>query len=209
MENKNNQNFERYKLLINARNFHYDNFNKWMTYFYVANGALFIAYYTLKSSDSNDNILEYILLVLGYIVSLFWYWSCKGYYYWNINFITLVNNYEENILKLEKDERVYFVFANKGEQNDYINPISGANISTSKVAILFAFVVTTVWGLLFSYKLILETNYFQNYEWLKILILIILSVFSVILISYFIPKRILKSKIDHFPDLKIEQKKNK
>ncbi|MCD7972435.1 MAG: hypothetical protein LUG18_07175 [Candidatus Azobacteroides sp.] len=39
--------YERCKLVINARNFHYDNFSKWMTYFYVATGALFIGYYSI------------------------------------------------------------------------------------------------------------------------------------------------------------------
>ena len=42
---------ERYKILVEARNFHYDNFNKWMTYFYVAIGAVFIGYCTIISSN--------------------------------------------------------------------------------------------------------------------------------------------------------------
>jgi len=35
---KNTFNIEqtRYNLVVNARNFHYENFNKWMTYYYVA-----------------------------------------------------------------------------------------------------------------------------------------------------------------------------
>ena len=37
---------ERYELLIRARNFHYENYNKWMTYFYVAISALFVSYFT-------------------------------------------------------------------------------------------------------------------------------------------------------------------
>ena len=32
----------RFELLIKARNFLYENFSKWMTYFYVAISALFI-----------------------------------------------------------------------------------------------------------------------------------------------------------------------
>ena len=209
-ENKNDEKFERYKLLINARNFHYSNYSKWATYFYVAIGALFVAYYTLKSSPNQDNLLEYILLeyillILGYLVSLFWYWSCKGYYYWNINFITLVNNYEEKILKLEKEERVYFVFANTETQNNYFNPLSGANISTSKVTILFAFIVTVVWGVLLNYKLLTEFDCLNNHGSVKILTTILTSIFFVIMISYLIAKNFLFSKIDHFPDLKIKQ----
>ena len=103
---------ERYQFLINARNFHYDNFNKWMTYFYVAIGALFVGYYTI-ASNANMGSEKLILIILGYVTSLFWYWSSKGYYFWNINFIILVNDCEKNILKLKKKERVYSVFANK------------------------------------------------------------------------------------------------
>ncbi|MDR6300822.1 RipA family octameric membrane protein [Mesonia maritima] len=187
---------ERYEFLINARNFHYDNFNKWMTYFYVAIGALFVGYYTISSTEDLRNE-KIILIVLGYITSLFWYWSSKGYYFWNINFITLVNDCETNTLKLKKKKRVYSVFANKKTQNNYINPISGANISTSKIAILFSFIITVVWGILLLEKL-KEIDIYIIWE-------ILVSLFITLLLSYFIPKYLLKSKIDHFPDLEIEQ----
>ncbi len=187
---------ERYEFLINARNFHYDNFNKWMTYFYVAIGALFVGYYTISSTEDLHNE-KIILIVLGYITSLFWYWSSKGYYFWNINFIILVNDCETNTLKLKEKKRVYSVFANKKTQNNYINPISGANISTSKIAILFSFIITVVWGILLLEKL-KEIDIHIIWE-------ILVSLFTTLLLSYFIPKYLLKSKIDHFPDLEIEQ----
>jgi len=187
---------ERYEFLINARNFHYDNFNKWMTYFYVAIGALFVGYYTIASSEDlyNEKI---ILIVLGYITSLFWYWSSKGYYFWNINFITLVNDCETSTLKLKKKKRVYSVFANKKTQNNYLNPISGANISTSKIAILFSFIISIVWGILLLEKIKeIEIHFFCEF---------LVSLFFTLLLSYVIPKFLLKSKIDHFPDLEINQ----
>ena len=84
---RNIKKIKQYELLINARNFHYDNFNKWMTYYYVAIGALFVGYYTMKSGNKIDSFGENSLMLLGFVVGLFWYWSCKGYYYWNINFI--------------------------------------------------------------------------------------------------------------------------
>ncbi|CAM1344639.1 RipA family octameric membrane protein [Tenacibaculum amylolyticum] len=190
---------ERYQFLINARNFHYDNFNKWMTYFYVANGALFVGYYTI-ASNANMSTEKLILITLGYITSLFWYWSSKGYYFWNINFITLVNDCEKNTLKLKKKERVYSVFANKKTQNNYLNPISGANISTSKIAILFSFVISIVWSVLLLEKLkemkLMEIHFLCEF---------IISTLVTLILSYFIPKYFLKSKIDHFHDLKINQ----
>lgn len=196
---------KQYELLINARNFHYDNFNKWMTYYYVAMGALFVGYCTLKSENKIDCFGENSLVLLGFLVGLFWYWSCKGYYYWNINFITLVNNFEKKILKLDKVERVYFVFANKNTQNNYLNPISGANISTSKVTILFSFTVTSMWGVLFLYNNLKKISCLQNYVWVNILLSLFLSISIILIISSLLPKRFLYSKIDHFPDLKIKQ----
>lgn len=196
---------EKYKLLINARNFHYDNFNKWMTYYYVAIGALFVGYYTLLSGNKIDNFGEYSLMILGFIVSLFWYWSCKGYYFWNINFISLVNHYEKEILEFEEKERVYFVFANKKTQNNYLSPISGANISTSKVTILFAFTVSVMWGILLAFKAFEQIDCLNDCNWLRIILSLCASIFVVFVLSTTIPKRFLKSKIDHFPDLQIDQ----
>ena len=208
MENDSvNEKFEKYKLLINARNFHYDNFNKWMTYYYVAIGALFVGYYTLMSGNKIDDFGEYSLMILGLIVSLFWYWSCKGYYYWNINFILLVNNYEKEILEFKEKERVYFVFANKKTQNNYLSPISGANISTSKVTILFAFTISVMWGILLVFKVFEQIDCLKDCNWLRILISLSASILTVITLSTLIPKRFLKSKIDHFPDLQIDQDK--
>jgi hypothetical protein len=194
---------ERYKLLIAARNFHYNNFNKWMTYFYVAIGALFVGYCNIASSANPDLFLEYILLILGYIVSILWYWSSKGYYYWNINFINLVNYYEKELLKFPESERVYFVFANKNTENNYENPIKGANISTSKISILFAFIVTFFWGLILLNKLITCCSY-QCY--CSIILQILLSAISIILLTVLIPKNFLKSNHKHFHDLKLELK---
>ncbi|MEB3037174.1 RipA family octameric membrane protein [Capnocytophaga ochracea] len=193
--------FERYKTLIAARNFHYDNFNKWLSYFYIAIGVLFVGFYTLKTSNNFSSFkLEIkMILFLGYIISLLWYLSCKGYYFWNINFITLVNNCEEECLKLEPKDRVYFVFANKKTQNNYINPISGANISTSKIAILFSFIITISWGIL------LLKEFLQN----DFCCIFVISIIGTILLSWILGKTLLKSKINHFPNLKIKQKKRR
>lgn len=197
---------ERYKLIINARNFHYDNFSKWMTFFYVAIGALFIGYCTIVGSvkivDDKKEMLEYAILLLGYFVSILWYWSSKGYYYWNINFITLINHYEEDLMKLIDKDRVYFVFANKERENNYLNPIKGANISTSKITILFAFVVTSMWGFLLLYSYLLTSDLFEP----KSFVTFIISLFAIIgfnLFLSFIPSLFLKSNIDKMPDLKL------
>jgi len=196
--------FERYKLMIQARNFHYENFNKWMTYFYVAIGALFVGYCTIVSSEKIDHVkqshLELIIPIVGYIVSLLWFWSSKGYYYWNIHFITMINHYEKDLLKLKKNNRVYFGFANKAVENEYVNPLKGANISTSKVTIFFAFIVACLWGFLFL------SNYIAyELESLNIsLIILLFASIGITLSLSFVPKLFLKSNIDYMPNLKIK-----
>ena len=195
---------ERYELLIKARNFHYENYNKWMTYFYVAIAALFVAFYTIASKTdtfSDKELYEKAILSLGYIVSILWYWSSKGYYYWNINFISLVNYYEEKIFKWQPEDRVYNVFANKKKQNNYLSPISGANISTSKVAILFAFIVSSFWGILLIHKVLDSNLCCCRYN---LLIPLLISPASVAFFSALIPEIFLKSKIDDLQDLKLK-----
>lgn len=194
---------EKYKLIIAARNFHYDNFSKWMTYFYVAIGALFVGYCTLISGEiQSQEITEIkpLILLVGYIISVFWYLSSKGYYHWNINFINLVNYYERDVLKFEETERVYFVHANKDTQNNYLSPIYGANISTSKIAILFAFIISVFWCVLLLKTLMYDCLQCLNNG----LIWIILFVFSVIitLIVSVLLGKFLKSYVKHFPNLK-------
>lgn len=197
----------RYVLLIQARNFHYENFSKWSSYFIVAIGALFVALYSKPESDPIK--IENIILILGYLTSLFWYWSNKGYYFWNINFITLTHYYERKLLKWDKKKSIYSVMANKNLQNDYTNPISGANISTSKVAILFSFLVCAFWGSILTYKV---TKYFCNCtersDWFYIFSFLI-SVISTVFLSSTIGKYLLASKINHLDDLKYNQDTSK
>ena len=143
--------------------------------------------------------------VAGFIVSLFWYWANKGYYYWNINFITLVNHYEKNLLKFKEEERVYFVFANKNTQNSYLNPLKGANISTSKLSILLSFIVTLFWGSFSASILYIE---YISCVWLRIILSIVSGLFIVLLLSFTIAKKFLYSYHSHFPDLKITPNHN-
>lgn len=193
---------ERFELLIKARNFHYENYSKWMTYFYVAISALFVAFYTIASKPETEiqdkYLLEISLLILGYTVSLLWYWSSKGYYYWNINFICLVNYYETDIFKWNDKERVYSVFYDKSLQNNYTSPISGANISTSKIAILFAYIISNFWGFLFFYKCL---SICCCGHFIIIITSLLLSVFTILTLSLIIPKNLLFSKYDSFPEI--------
>ena len=210
--------FKRYKLVIAARNFHYKHFSKWMTYFYVAIGALFVGYYKIIETPNVDvGYLRLLLPLLGYIVSLLWYWSSKGYYYWAINFISLVSYYERKLLKFTKEESVYSVFANEKENNNYFKPTSGANISTSKIAVFFAFVVSIAWGVVlldeiyvFSISKCIQDK--VGLDWLlNIVRFFVFVVLSIVASCYLgcIAEENFGSKPDYMLDLKISGEDNR
>ncbi len=214
MDNKEHKekfsNKEKYRILINARNFHYENFNKWMTYFYVMIGSVFVSFsYLIKNNEDslNNNYFELLgVSIAGFIVSLFWHWANKGYYYWNINFITLVNHYEKNLLNFKEEERIYFTFANK-EKQDYINPLKGANISTSKLSILLSYIITLFWAT-FSFFMLLSKCDYCSCHWQQVLLSVFLGILFIILLSITLAKEKLYSYHLHFPDLKIKTEKS-
>ncbi|WP_434575455.1 RipA family octameric membrane protein [Riemerella anatipestifer] len=202
--------FQRYELLIKARNFHYENYNKWMSYFYVIISALFVAYYTVATASIDasksiyiheKSIYKFGILVLGIILSFFWFLANKGYYYWHINFITLINHYEKNILKFREEERIYFVFANKKNQDKPNSPLEGANFSTSKISIFISYIFTYIWCLILNYEISLIICKCEN---LCVYICIFLLPIFYILILTMIFSKCFKSSHKHFPDLKIE-----
>jgi len=159
--NKDKATHDAYKIAISARNFHFSNFNKWMTYYYVAVAAIFVAFYTIKT---NDTKLKVSLLLLGFIVSVLWHLSCKGYYFWIKNWTYQIKRFEDNI---KKKDKVYSVFSShvKNKKNNLFNPIQSANISTSKLILILSFIVSVIWGyfvinylLTFCYKI--DLNFF-------------------------------------------------
>ena len=139
---------DQYQRLIEARNFHYNNLNKWLMTFYVILGALFVAFYTVKGLEN-----QVIVAIVGYIVSIAALLSGKGYYYWETNWIMLVHDFERRHIESQED-RVYSVFANMSANNSICCPTKGANISTSKVALAITAFISWLWGAIMIYFLL-------------------------------------------------------
>lgn len=133
---------KQYDRLIVARNFHYENLNKWLMTFYVILGALFVAFYSV------DEEYQIIVAVLGYIVSLSAWLSIKGYGYWEHIWIDKVKQFESDVLKFEKDMQVYSYLGDEEKHDHPFRPIKGANVSTTKVATLMTTLITVAWGCL-------------------------------------------------------------
>lgn len=157
MEQKETFEERQYQRMIEARNFHYENFNKWSLYFYAIIAALFVGYYSLEAKATEiDNVILWCILGLGYIVSLCCHLSGKGYYYWEINWIKLIMHYEKQVWPLKKEESVYSIFANEKDLNHYRNLVGGANISSSKLSLVVSFAITYAWAAMITMKLLNE-----------------------------------------------------
>lgn len=166
-EKEENLNERQYQRLINARNFHYEQFIKWQGYFVLFIGALFIAYYTLVTADNRSSIpnfdmLQYAILLIGYVISLLSFLSAKGYYYWVVNWIRLIHRYEKMAFGEPTDEsynHVYSLFYDKYGSNKPQCICHGSNISTPKVTLLIDFLVTIGWGTILLYILLRDTGF--------------------------------------------------
>ena len=196
---------KQYDRLIRARNFHYENLNKWLITFYAIIGALFLALWTLHKSDIPHRYMELCVAVVGYVVSVGAILSIKGYYYWEINWIMLVHHFEKVYLADEpRDMRVYSVFANQKANSDIGAIRQGANISTSKVALVITGFIAWIWGIIAIYFCIvlLPIEGTDSISCCKILFSGIASFVCtyilVLLGGYF-----LKSDLDNIDDLKL------
>lgn len=195
---------DQYQRLIEARNFHYENLNKWLITFYAIIGALFLALHTLHADDHLHRYMELCIAIVGYVVSVGAILSIKGYYYWETNWIMLVHHFEKVYLSKEpKDMKVYSVFANQKANNDIGAIRQGANISTSKVALVITGFIAWIWGIIAIYFCIIllpiEGN--DGISCCKLLFSSITSfVFTYILLL--VGGHFLKSDLDNIDDLK-------
>ena len=157
---------DQYQRLIKARNYHYDNLNKWLMSFYVIIGALFVAFYSVKSQ------YQIITAAVGYVVSLSAWLSAKGYSYWENIWIEKIQRFEKNILKFPDEMLVYSNDDVDTDVHDNLfRPFKGANISTTKVAIFMTAFVTIAWGFLVMMLLFNIKN-----ETERVLVAIVMSI---------------------------------
>ena len=151
-----------YQTIIQARNFHYEQFTRWSSYFYVIIGALFVGYYSIAASS---DVLSWVILCLGYLISVANFLSVKGYIYWWQHWNLLLAAFEKRLVANNKDnatketeewlcnETAYSVFADVYKLDHPTNPLNGSKISTSKVALFVAGVIILGWSILISYKI--------------------------------------------------------
>jgi hypothetical protein len=184
---------KQYNLAINARDKLNDNYHKWMTFYYVANGALVVAITSIfKDCQNNSGIMG--LSIMGVIVCIFWNLSCRGYYYWSLSWINIIIDLERKLIQNNHELGVYSVFSERvsEKEEDYSRSlIAPANISTPKLTILISLLSTISWLIYLGYELFLKLPFSWYFK-----ALILCLCLALVLVLYFIviPKK-LKSKL--------------
>lgn len=188
--------FDMYKLAIDARDKLNENYHKWMTFYYVANGAILVALITIMTRKPELIEAISILAIVGVLISIFWNLSCKGYYYWSKNWIEIIIRHEKELIESSDDIDlgVYSIFSkNIHDSKNSIFKIYGhANISTPKLTLIFSFSVILLWIAFSLY------TFFEFYENIDLICKVIISSLSILLLGAFygllLPK-LAKSKI--------------
>lgn len=155
-----------YQEAVRARNFHYENFSKWQTFFYVAIGAVLVAYCTTAFPDTDCGcgnaaecvddarriLLARLLSVLGYVFSLIWLCSSRGYTYWWNAYAKNLREFERHhILNDRNEEFGVYDFLRDRFRGSVIFMTHGANFSTSRLANALAFVSASAWGVVIAF----------------------------------------------------------
>lgn len=183
--------FDAYHYTVQARNFHYDNFSKWMTYYYVAVAAVFVTFYSYKSED----IISLLIVGLGCFISILWHLSCKGYYFWIKNWTDLINRLENQ--NSEELEKVYSVFSKniKEKKNNLLSPIQSANVSTSKVTLILSFGICFFWFFIFADRFISKFQSIEFYYCFVFVIALVLELLSIFIFGQFLKSDLSKHKL--------------
>ena len=146
--------FKYYEKAIEARNFHYKNYNTWVNYYSIFVGALFVGYYSIIDKKVTDyNIwISTLIALLGLITSICWHLTVKGHYEWMLSYIQIIHEYEEELAKISKEEKnnlfyVYKVF--KQSPKSFYNE----NLSTQKMTGIFTFIVSIAWSIILFFEI--------------------------------------------------------
>ena len=144
-----------YKVAIEERARHQQNYNHWMNMYAIFNGALLIAF----TADGVCDLFKLLVSLLGVFTSSLWIMSVNGYYDWIISWIKVVSFYEAKLQMEVNNESnegenvyIYRLFAKKGKNFPF---------STQKCTRAFTIYVLVGWCLLSIYemlKIFPETN---------------------------------------------------
>lgn len=107
-------------------------------------GAFFIAYYNV-SRDNNSNFVSIVVIIGGFIATVGWFCSLLGYYSWLISWTNILIFHENNLVKENKNHRVYSMI-----EKTYL---TNTGFSTQKITKAFIFIVMILWLCILGYQI--------------------------------------------------------
>ena len=132
-----------YRIAIEERARHQQNYNHWMNMYAIFNGALLVAFTAIPRADNEFLIL--LITLLGVITSTLWCFSVHGYYDWIISWINVVSFYESKLKNGNESVYIYRLFAKTKSKFPF---------STQKCTLYFTKCVLISWIFTFLYQII-------------------------------------------------------
>lgn len=148
-----------YEKAIEGRSAHYNQYIQFTNLYAIFTGAFFLAFYhVFDNSNFEKNLLASIIALLGLGSSILWLGSVKGYYAWIINWITIVQYYEELLNEgraVKNSHFVYKLFFNieKEEKARKCILLRASRYSTQKLTMLFVEMIIVGWFFAFCIAL--------------------------------------------------------
>ena len=138
----------RYKHLIEAYQYHYNHFHFWMVFFIAILSGLFIAYYSKDLAGYPNQ--RFMILVVGYIVSVLFHFSSKCFCFRTANFADMIHDLEKQ--SIIKNNRIYSILykdrVEKSKKNSSFLPLERTHFSVHRMICFLSFVFTYGWGML-------------------------------------------------------------
>ncbi|MFI5139952.1 MAG: hypothetical protein ACHQIM_19185 [Sphingobacteriales bacterium] len=175
---------KQYKVAVDARDKLNENYHKWMTFYYVANGAILVAITNIYDKLNGDNWGIIIMTAIGVFTCTIWNASCKGYYYWSLSWIAIIMHMERELAKNNINLMPYSMFSKDvvDEFDHKNNPIDPANISTPKLTLRFSIFAIFCWSLFFIFEFLKQLSCLPVYVQSIIAIGIIIIIYGFIII---------------------------
>lgn len=172
-----------YEKAIEGRNNHYSQYIKFMNLYAVFTGAFFVAYYNIFDKENVEKSwFALIIALLGLGTSLLWLCSVKGYYAWIINWIAVVQHYEDLLNEGKNIKNSCFVYRlfydienNRDAKGCYLLGVS--RFSTQKLTMLFVELIIMGWAVILCmtvYEFIKDECFVQIYYFWGVVVLLIL-----------------------------------
>jgi len=136
---------EAYKVALDTRKFEIDLYWKRATYFWGFLVATFAAYFLITTKGKDNSILLILLSLLGFVISVGWYFVNRGSKVWQ-------ENWERHIAFLEDDINGPLFKTIIVPNLNFYNLVQGYPNSVSKVNMLLSLSIVLFWFSIFIFS---------------------------------------------------------